>query len=333
MRRPAGVVAAAVVLGLLTVIGILGATLSLVVSTVMHPPVTFPGFRFIMVGTNLIGLCFFGYCAWTVVDLFRMRRWARVSAVVIGGLLFAFSALAGVAMLAVRRFVPMIPSSGPTPVDTSTIIFFIALFYFCLSLIGLWWIVYFCLPSVRAAFNGSRLMVTNPDILPPGGAVEIPVATAGTPGWRVVIIVWACLMLFGAIGLPMVLALRTPLFLFGATLTGGAEVTFLLVMLVVQVYLGIGLIRKWKAAWYVAVLWQIYAFGYTLAFLLPGMWGKFIACEEQAAARWAPPGVPPFPLESFYRSPFMVFCFALGIALMVLFTVALFRRKEDYLGA
>ena len=333
MRRPAGVIIAAVVLGLMTLLGILVTFASLIVSFVMHPPVNVPGFRVIMVGFNLIGLCFCGYCVWTIVDLFRMRRWARISAVVIGGLLFAFSALAGVGMLAVRHLAPMIPSPGPTPVNVEGIFVLMALFYFFVSLIGLWWVVYFCLPSVREAFNGSRLMVTNPDILPPGGAAVIPVAAPPTSGWRIVIIVWACLMLMCSLFLPMTLALRVPMFLFGAILSGGAEVAVLVAMAALWIYMGIGLILKWKPAWYVALFWQIYAFAYTLTFLIPGMWGKFIAYQEQMAARWSPPGSQQIMITSIYHGPFMVFCFVFGLAIVAVITVALFRRKEDYLGA
>ena len=333
MRRPAGVIIAAVVLGLMTLLGILGSLLALIGSFVMHPPVNVPGFRVVMVGSVFVGLFFFVYCAWTVVDLFRMRRWARVSAVVIGGLLFAFSALAGVGMLAARHLAPMIPSPGPTPVNVAAIFVLMALFYFFVSLIGLWWVVYFCLPSVRAAFNASHLMVTNPDILPPGGAMVIPVTAPATPGWRIVIVVWACLMLMCSLVLPITLAMRAPLFLFGAILSGRAEVAVLVAMAVLWIYMGIGLILKWKPAWYVALFWQIYSFAYTLTFLIPGMWGKFIAYQEQLAARWSPPdGGQQAMITSIYHGPFMVFCFLVGVAIVAVVTVALFQRKEDYLG-
>jgi hypothetical protein len=340
MRRPAGVVVAAVVLGLMAVLAILGTIVSLVASMVIHPPVTIPGFRVIMVVFNLVALGIFGFCGWTVAGLFKMRRWARIAIVVIGGLEFAVCAVAGFGVLAVRHLVPVVPPPPPgmaqPGLDLSAvpmIIEVMAAFYFFLALIGVWWLVYFNLPSVRAAFSGANLMVTNPDILPPGGAVAFPVvADAGTPGWRIVIIVWACLMLFSLLYFPLVLVMHTPFFLFGAIITGSREMLLLALMGVIQLIMGIGLIRKWKAAWYVALFWQIYTIAYSLSMFLPGMDSRFIAYEEQAMARYSPAGAPAFPIGAFFHGPFFVFCFGFGLAIVALFTIALFKRKEDYLG-
>jgi hypothetical protein len=341
MRRPAGVVVAAVVLGLMALVAILGTIVSLVASMVMHPPVTIPGFRVIMVVFNLVALGFFGFCGWTVVGLFKMRRWARVSIVVIGALDFAVCAIAGFGTLAVRHMVPVMPppppgmaQPGPDLSILPMIFELMAAFYFFLALIGVWWLVYFNLPSVRAAFSGANLMVTNPDILPPGGAAAFPiVAEAGTPGWRIVIIVWACLMLLGVLSLPLVLVMHIPFFLFGAVVTGSRELLVLVLMGVIELVMGIGLIRKWKAAWYVALFWQIYTIAYSLSMFLPGMGARFLATEEQIMAQNSPAGALPFPIATFFHGPFFAICFGFGLAIVAFFTVALFKRKEDYLGA
>src|ERR1700735_5378711 len=102
MRRPAGVVVAAVVLGLMALLAILGTIVSLVASVYMHPPVNIPGFHVFMVVFNLFALGILGFCGWTVVGLFKMRRWARVSIVVIGGLEFFFCAVAGFGVVGAR---------------------------------------------------------------------------------------------------------------------------------------------------------------------------------------------------------------------------------------
>lgn len=341
MRRPAGVVVAAVVLGLMALVAILGTLVSLVASVYMHPPVNIPGYHVFMVLINLVALGIFGFCVWTVVGLFKMRRWARVAIVVIGGLDFVFCAVAGFGILAARHLVPVMPPPPPgmaqPGLDLSMLpmIFeLMAAFYFFIALIGVWWLVYFNLPSVRAAFSGANLLVTNPDILPPGGAAAFPIATqAGTPGWRIVIIAWACFMLLGVLSLPLVLVLHTPIFLFGAVVTGTMELLVLVLMGIIELVMGIGLIRKWKAAWYVALFWQLYTIAYSLSMLIPGMWTRFIACEEQASAKFAPAGSPVFPMEEFFRGPFFLICLGFGFSIVVLFTVALFKRKEDYLGA
>jgi hypothetical protein len=333
MRRPAGVIAAAVVLGLITLIGIFAMMAGLGFAIFVRNPILPSAFRPFVILFDGLGLCFSLFCAWVVVDLFRMRNWARISAIIIGALIFFFCVVAGFGILAARQYAALLPQ-GPNPVNLTAIFIGLAAFYFLFSLIGVWWVVYFNLRSVRAAFHTSILMVTNPEILPPGGAAVIaPAPGPGLSGWRVVIIVWACLMLISVLSLPLVLVLRTPLFLFGKIVTGPAEMVMILVLAALEIFLGIGLLRNWKAAWYVALLWQLYAFAFAICFLIPGMRARFVAYQEQAAARWLPAGTPQVPASLVWNGPLMTFCFALGMLFVVLCTVALLQRKEDYLGA
>lgn len=338
MRKPAGVIAAAVVMGLMAALGTLGVSLSLVLFLFMHNPVNIPGFRVIVVSSNLFVLAFFLFAGWTVAGLFRMRSWARVAAIVIGALVCLFSGVACIGTLAVRHLVPAMPPPPPgepaTMLARLPLIFVgVAMFYFAIALVGLWWAIYFSLPKVRAAFAGGGLFVTNPEIVPPGGAVTLAPALAnGTSGWRIVIVVWACLMLLGILGLPVVSLMHIPMFLFGRVLSGGAEIAVVLPMFAVQVLLGVGLIQKWKFAWYLGIAWQIYAFAYGLSFAVPGMWGRFIAYQVDMSRRWALPGTAEM-TSAIWHGPFMAVCFGLGLVLIVVFTVALFKRKEDYLDA
>lgn len=333
MRRPAGVIVAAVVLGLIALIGIFAMMAGLGFAIFVRNPILPSAFRPFVILFNGLGLCFFLFCAWVVVDLFRMRNWARISAVIIGVLIFLIAALAGVGVLFAQKYAAVLPQ-GPNPIDMSLIFICIAIFYFVIALFGMWWIVYFNVRSVRAAFQTSNLMVTNPDILPPGGAAVIPSMPAPEiSGWRIVIIVWACLMLISVLSLPMVFVMHTPLFLFGMIITGPAEAVSLLVLAALEVFVGIGLLRKWKAAWYVALLWQLYAFAFAISFLMPGMQARFLAYQQQSVARWSPAGAPPLPAAALWNGPIMTFCFGVGLLVVILCTVALFQRKEDYVGA
>ncbi|HTV14322.1 MAG TPA: hypothetical protein VME68_06380 [Acidobacteriaceae bacterium] len=337
MRKPAGVIAAAVVMGLMAVLGTLGVSLSLVVFLFMHNPVNIPGFRVIVILSNLLVLGFFLFSGWTVVGLFRMRPWARIGSIVIGAAVCLFSGGAAIGVLAVRNLVPALPPPPPgEPASLLSmvpmIVMGIAALYSVIALVGLWWAVYFSLPGVRGAFTGAGLMVTNPEIVPHGGSVLIAPAASGISGWRIVIIAWACLMLLGILYLPVVLVTHIPLFLFGATVGGGAEIAFMTGMAVFQLVLAIGLIRKWKFSWYLGLLWQIYVFGYSLTFLIPGMWDRFATYETNLAARWSSPFTAPM-ASTFYHGPFMAVCFGLGGLLVISFTIALFKCKDDYLRA
>jgi hypothetical protein len=338
MRKPAGVIAAAVVMGLMALLGILGISFFLVVFLFMHNPVNLPGFRVIVVLSDLFVLAFFLFCGWTVVGLFRMQRWARGAAIVIGALVCLFSAGAGAGILAVRNFVPAMPPPAPgEPASVLSslwlVVAAIAAFYFVLALIGLWWAVYFSLPKVRAAFQGAGLLVTNPEIVPHGGSVLVTSAPeAGASGWRIVIVIWACLMLLAILYAPMVLVMHTPLFLFGAVVSGGAEIAYVALIAVLELLLGVGLIRKWKFAWYLGLAWQIFALAYGFTFLIPGMLDKFIAYETDLMSRWSPPGVAPMIPGAGLFGPLLAVGFGLGAVLLIVFTIALFKRKVDYLG-
>jgi hypothetical protein len=338
MRKPAGVVAAAVVMGVMAGLGILGVSLSLVVFFFMHNPVNYPGFRVIVILFNLFVLSFFLFSGWTVVGLFRMQPWARVAGIVIGAVVCLFSGGAAIGMLAMRNLVPAVPP--PPPGETASllsslplIVVGIAVFYVAVALVGLWWAVYFSLPKVRGVFTGPDLMVTYPEIVPRGGSVMIaPADAGGQSGWRIVIVVWACLVLVGILYVPLVFVMHVPLFLFGKVVSGGAETAFVAVMVALQLALGIGLIRKWKFAWYLALAWQIYAVAYGLSFLIPGMSDKFIAYQTSMMGRWSPPGVEPMIATSIFHGPLLVLGFGLGVVIVILFTIALFKRKDDYLG-
>jgi len=171
MRRPAGVTIAAVLLGIVAAVGILCTASGLVFAIFTHNRILPNAFRPYVVFTNAIGLCFFLWCGWTVVDLFRMRPWARISAAVIGVLVIVFSAVAGGGVLAARRYAGAIPA-GASTLDVSSVMTWIAISYFVLAAIGLWWVIYFNLAGVRAAFGAAQLMVTNPEILPPGAGPD-----------------------------------------------------------------------------------------------------------------------------------------------------------------
>lgn len=333
MRRPVGVVIAAIVLGLITLLGIFGTLVSLVVAVFIRNPILSDYFRPFIIAGNALALLFFLYCAWTVVDLFRMRNWARISIVVIGSLVFLFSIAAAVGTLAVRPYAAMIPQ-GPNPTNLGPFFVGLAAFYFLVSLIGVWWIVYFNLAPVRAAFRSDRLMVTFPDTIPPGAAAAYPPAPVPTTsGWRIVLIVWACLLLFAVLWIPVVPLLHFPFFIAGIILTGPAEYIVMLVFLLAALYTGIGLLRKWKVAWFVALLWQILTLVNLVTLFIPGTMARFLAYQQQAMAQMVPAApASPFPMQALVTGPFLIFCMIPGLIIVVLFTIALFRCKSDYLG-
>lgn len=153
MRRPAGVVLAASILGLIALFGIFGEVLVLGVILLVHTPVIpkFPGARAALLIVNGAALAFFLFCEWTVVGLFRLRRWARIAVLIVGGLVFCISTVLSVGMVVVH--VPPLPvTKGPSPISLRAVFLGMSIFYGLLSLTGAWWLVYFNLAPVRAVF-------------------------------------------------------------------------------------------------------------------------------------------------------------------------------------
>lgn len=140
MRRPGGVVAAAIILLLLSLVGIACAVLALCLPLLVHRPLI-PKIPGVQAGLWAM-LVFFLLCLWTVSDLFRMRGRARISMVAIGFVFFVASGLSIAGMLWVRTFLGGLPP-GPYGQTAATVLWAIMGFYGVVALIGLWWIVYF----------------------------------------------------------------------------------------------------------------------------------------------------------------------------------------------
>lgn len=322
MRRPAGVVAAAIVLGLIALFGIFAEVLILGVTLFVAGPVIphMAAGRATLAAVNAVALCFFLFCEWTVVGLFRMRRWARIAMLIVAGVVFCFSAILCVGMAVVR--VPALPvTKGPSPVSLHEVFLGMAVVYGLLSLIGAWWLVYFNLKPVRAAFA-------------PAGPqpVEGRAEPAGSTAWRVVIMVWAWLLLLGALVYPLAIWARVPLFLFGVVVRGTDAMAVLLGMMLVQVVLGVGLLRKWKAAWYVGVASLAYWVLHVLSFMLPGSWARFTAYQQEVAGRWGVTVTSPGETRYFGAASFMWLGLVVGMAAVVVLTWALIQQRRDFLG-
>ncbi len=324
MRRPAGVVVAAVVLGLIALFGIFAEVLILGVSLLVQSPVMphLPAMRATLLVTNAAVLCFFLFCEWAVVGLFRMRRWARIAMLIVSGVMFCVSAILCVGMILIR--VPALPvTKGPSPVSLQAVFVGMSVFYGLLSLIGAWWLVYFNLRPVRAAFAAADPRLLNGQAVP----------ASETSAWRVVLVVWAWLMLAGALFFPWAIWTRLPVFLFGLVLHGAVAMAVLAAYATVQVFAGVGLLRRWKAGWYVTLAWQIYSIAYSATMLLPGTGRRFAEYQQQLANQWSGLTVTsPHATVFVSQRPFMEMMFLLGLVVVLVLTWVLIRERGDFLG-
>jgi hypothetical protein len=247
VKRPSGVVFSAVLLvlgslfqllfaGLMALGGILlqkqngsGGSTGATAATSM--PGWMPIFEFAMVAI-LVALAVWGIV--TAVGLFRMRRWARYSVLVIGGGL-ALLGLCSMLSMLVMLFVPLPVASGVDAYQVQSVqamtrvaVGVGAFFYAILCAVGVSWLVYFNLKKVRAAF---------------ADATAEPV-TSRRP---FLISVLAMFNLIGASGCLLMMFLPLPGVIFGWILHGWEKAALYLVFAALEAAVGVGLwrMKKW----------------------------------------------------------------------------------------
>jgi hypothetical protein len=252
MKRPFGVVFSAVLLVLGSLFQLLFAALMALGAVFLQKQIAtgvpsgpaaatpmpgwMPIFEYAMVGI-LAALAVWGMV--TAVGLFRLRRWARYSVLVIGGGL----ALLGLCSMLGTLFMLFVPLPVATNVDESqaqsvqamTRVMFgvIAFFYAILCAVGISWLVYFNLKKVRAAFAGATAEIV---------ASRRPF----------LISVLAILNLIGAPSCLLMVFLPIPGVIFGWLLHGWEKAALYIAFAALEAAVGAG-------------LWQMKKWGYQLA--------------------------------------------------------------------
>jgi hypothetical protein len=158
-EKPGGIYVAAIVLSLMAAFGLISVAFSVVAlfftSHSIAPSI--PTVRILLAVVQLLMLAVVFWCLWTVVGLFRFRRWARYSMIVIGILDFLFFALLSGALIWLHGnpFVAAMDArpNPSMPFSPGMLMLGLSAFYALLALIGVWWVVYFNLARVRLAFT------------------------------------------------------------------------------------------------------------------------------------------------------------------------------------
>lgn len=257
MKRPSGVIVSAIVLVVGSLFQLLFAALTSLSGILLQNqigsgamagapgaapmPPWMPIFMYAMVAF-LVALAAWGIV--TAVGLFRMRRWARYSILVIGG----GSALLGLCSMLSMLFLVLIPlpvAPGVDPSQAQSVqtmmrvgIGMGAFVYAILCAVGVTWLVYFNLKRVRAAFAD--------------GTDEI------APSRRPFLIsVLAVMNLIGVATSVLMAFLPLPGVIFGWMLHGWEKAAYYLVFAAVEAAVGVG-------------LWQMKKWGYQLTLGLMG---------------------------------------------------------------
>ena len=246
MKRPAGLIASTVVLALVSLLQVAMALLMAAAAefspkaalsaragapAVSPPPAWLPIFMYGL-AVLFLGLAIWGIA--TAVGLHRLRNWARLSVLVIGGGMAVIGFFSALAMLAVM-FMPLPASAAmganqahATQIMVRAVLAFIALFYAGVLAVGIWWLVYFNRRNVRALFINAQ------------GELE----ESRRP---LLVSLFAVLLFVGAPFCAVMAFLPFPSLMFGLVLEGWEKTLFFLLYAAISACTGIGLwhLKEW----------------------------------------------------------------------------------------
>lgn len=163
-RVPAGVAAAAIVLGLMAFVGLLIAAFSafalFVARSALIPHIFSVRIAAGAIDALLLALVILS--AFTIVGLFRLKLWTRYSMILLGLLDFAVFAImcAGVLVARVKSGMAAMTLPNEPGVTLGEILLGLAVFYALLALIGVWWMLYFSRKRMRMVFTETSARLT-----------------------------------------------------------------------------------------------------------------------------------------------------------------------------
>jgi hypothetical protein len=258
-------------MGLLMVVVLLAMPLPKEAAAVPTAPVLFKAMM------AMAALFYIGPAVWgvfTSIGLFRLRNWARISTIVFSVLLIGMGAFSALMMLLVP--LPSVPRDAAGILTAVRV--FMAMFWLGLLAIGIWWLVYFTRAKVKAQFVPAAPFAigavpphfAQPSYAVPGAAAQFPALPEGHPR-PISITVIAWFLLASCAFLPLAILLRSPAVLFTRLLTGRSAVVCYACMVVLNLCVGIGLLRLKRAAWWGAMACQfLNLINSAVFFLAPG---------------------------------------------------------------
>ncbi|MGC8548310.1 MAG: hypothetical protein ACP5M4_01305 [Acidobacteriaceae bacterium] len=327
MKRPIGIFIAGVfllVFGLLGLLlfsmGLLGTMATSSMQTTMNPSM-----RAVACVTEGVFAVASAFCCWVAVGLFRMRAWARYVSIVLAALGACFFGLSAV-MLTLLRNLPL-PAQNLPPHLLEHIFLLLAMVYFLLAAISLFWIVYFNRAPIRAAFFASATARRQGEDAS-GGVMQPDPAQHRVVGFAQIILwIVAVLFLGGGASMIVLMLLGTPMFVLGWMVTGQTALLIEVLWTCILLYAGLGLLFRWRAGWFLAVGLQLYSILSVGLLLLPGYAARLVNASQILAARLAPGAdvAPP-------NGAILVASSAVGGLVALGILVALIRCRGDYLS-
>ncbi len=262
MKRPIGVILAAIVLSLFALVQLFTAGIMTIGGIAMghadpsKMPPAMPGPMLGWMHAFVIACALFiaGLATWavfTVVGILRLRNWARISILVIGGCLagLGLMCLFGLAMTwGALHTMPVTQPHGDPFILRITLIV-TGIMYGLVLAIGVWWLVYFNLRSVKAAFAAP--------ILQPDGTYLHANPTPSAPGYfppaptAITILGW--LWIISSVFCLLMVLVPLPGFFLGLFLTGIGKDALYIAFSALAAYAGWGTLHLRESGRRVAI--------------------------------------------------------------------------------
>src|SRR5712692_6930859 len=271
MQRSAGVTAVAVVAligGVLTCL--FGLLMVLAIAVIHHAPELAQNTPAAPVGV-ILGLeasLFLGVGGWTIasaIGLLRLKNWARISILVLGGLLagFAFFGLLGAVMMTVMP-IPAPPGKEVPHGFMAVVGAIMAAWCLIQMAVGIWWLVLLNRKAVKEQFLGE-------------GVTQ---AVGGLPV-SITIIGWY-MTVGGAISVLGFLLSSRPALLFGVLIHGWPAKAFYLFYSLACLALGVGLLHLKPLSHALAIYFYLFSLlNIAVNSLLPGARGRIEALIQE----------------------------------------------------
>lgn len=318
--RPVGLVLAAMSLALMTCFWLMVGGLGLFSGMFLHTPQIeqYPAIAAIQIASSLAILTICAFCVFTVVGLFRVKNWARISILILGGLLAFISLVSaiGYAVMAMSSLMDQPDTSGTSPIALKFIFLSMSSVSLVVMLIGVWWLVYFNLRRIRALF-ATRATQVLPD---PTVAMPMPVMTPvpipakrGRSVIETLMIGLAVLYVLGVAGFIFNAVLQVPIFFLGFIFRGTAAMVLMLAFSVLNLWVGIGLLRRMKAAWVGAFVINGLGLLSILGLVLPSVRARMAAYQQEVMRSMFHGALPAVPLNQLLQGPVYVISALSGI--------------------
>ena len=269
----------------------------------------------------------------TGIGLFRLKKWARISIIVFSVLLILQSAF-GVLIALIMPFLPrQNQSADPAAMIISSII--MAVLALTLLGLGIWWLVFFLRKKVREQFASTLTMLPISPGLEGSAPTLDPLATSSMPSPTrrpLSFTIIAGFILVSCLFIPLNIFLRTPAILLTKLLVGWPATMYFIAFLILQLYIGIGLLRMKLTARVVAIAY--FCFGFVngaIFYLAPGGNSRILnlITRSQEIFPWMQPwqNQQPFVLDF---KPLIAVGVCMGLAVVMIPIYFLITRKAAF---